>query len=137
MLAQAGERWADWNMCDGTEIHEVDHVDVAVLRGDVGVEAQSGTQEGGAMLAGDDDRGAEEQSGNEDDDANVFAAGGHGSVGHRLVDFAMEDVGDAADFVGERGEFAGDDGLDTVGERLFGVVVDFDHEAVGAGGDGG
>ena len=58
-------------------------------------------------------------------------------VGWGLVDMAMEDVGDSSDFVGERGEFAGDDGLDAVGEGFFGFVVDFDEEAVGADGDCG
>ena len=48
------------------------------------------------------------------------------------VDMAMEDGGDAADFVGECGEFAGDDGLDAVGEGFFGLVVNFDEEAVAA-----
>ena len=48
------------------------------------------------------------------------------------VDFAVEDGGDAADFVGERGEFAGNDGLHAVGEGFLWLVVDFDEEAVGA-----
>ena len=46
----------------------------------------------------------------------------------------MEDVGDLADFVGECGEFAGDDGLHAVGERFFGLVVDFDEETIAADG---
>ena len=46
----------------------------------------------------------------------------------------MEDVGDLSHFVGECGEFAGDDGLHAVGERFFGFVVDFDEEAVAADG---
>jgi len=36
------------------------------------------------------------------------------------------------DFGHEVGEFGGEDGLDAVGERFFGLMMDFDEEAVGA-----
>ena len=36
-----------------------------------------------------------------------------------------------------RGKLVGVDGLRAVGERLFGLVVHFDQDAVSAGGDGG
>ncbi len=83
MLAQARESWADLHARDGVEIYKVDHVYVAVLRCDVGVEAQAGTKERWAMLARDDDRGADEQGGDEDDYANVFAAAHLGGVAER------------------------------------------------------
>ena len=54
-----------------------------------------------------------------------------------LVDVAMEDGGDEADFFNEDGEFGGQDGLHAVGEGVFGLMVDFDEQAVGADGDGG
>ena len=63
--------------------------------------------------------------------------GGLGFSWHWLIDFSMKYVGDAADFVRERREFAGDDGLHAVGERFFGLVVNFDEETVGADGDCG
>ncbi len=37
----------------------------------------------------------------------------------------------------EVGEVGGEDGLDAVGERFVGLVVDFDQETVGAYGYGG
>ena len=49
----------------------------------------------------------------------------------------MEDLGDLSDFGHEFGVFGGDDGLDAVAEGFFGLVMDFDEEAVGAYGDGG
>ena len=54
-----------------------------------------------------------------------------------LVDVAVEDGGDLADFGDEFGEFGGEDGLHAVGEGLVGGVVDFDEEAVGSYGGGG
>ena len=53
------------------------------------------------------------------------------------VDGAVEDLGDLLDFGDEGGEFFGEDGLHAVGEGFFGLVMDFDEEAVGANGDGG
>jgi hypothetical protein len=50
------------------------------------------------------------------------------------VEVAVEDGGDLLDFGDEGGEFGGEDGLDTVGERFFGLVMDFDKEAVGTNG---
>ena len=50
---------------------------------------------------------------------------------------AAEDLGDLLDFAHEFGVFGGKDGLDTVGEGFFGLVMDFDEKAVGAYGDGG
>ena len=46
-------------------------------------------------------------------------------------------MGDLLDFVDQVGKFEGEDGLDAVGERGFGIVVDFDEEAVGADGYSG
>src|SRR5579859_31232 len=54
-----------------------------------------------------------------------------------LVDVAVEDGGDLADFGLEFGEFGGEDGLHSVGEGFFGLVMDFDEEAVTADGHGG
>jgi len=54
-----------------------------------------------------------------------------------LVDAAVEDGGDLANFGEEFGEFGGEDGLHAVGEGFFGLMVDFDEEAVGADGHGG
>jgi len=48
----------------------------------------------------------------------------------------VQHVGDSAHLVGELGEFGGDDGLHAVGERFFGLVVDFDEKTVGADGYG-
>ncbi len=53
------------------------------------------------------------------------------------IDVAVEDRGDLADFGLEFGEFGGEDGLHAVGEGFFGLVMDFDEEAVGADGYGG
>ena len=53
------------------------------------------------------------------------------------VDMAVEDGGDLADFGGEFGEFGWEDGLDAVREGLFGLMMDFDEEAVGADSHGG
>ena len=61
---------------------------------------------------------------------------GH-STRQELVDGAAEDGGDLADFVGEFGEFGGEDGLHAVGEGFFGLVMDFDEQAISADGDGG
>ena len=44
-----------------------------------------------------------------------------------LVDVAVEDGGDLADFGLEFGEFSGEDGLHAVGEGLFRLVMDFDE----------
>ena len=49
----------------------------------------------------------------------------------------MEDVGDLANFGDEFGEFLGEDGLHAVGKGFFGLVVNFDEEAIGANSDGG
>src|ERR1700739_3729825 len=54
-----------------------------------------------------------------------------------LVDAAVEDLGDLLDFGLEFGEFGGEDGLHSVGKGFFGLVMDFDEEAVGADGNGG
>ena len=54
-----------------------------------------------------------------------------------LVDVAVEDLSDLADFGLEFGEFGGEDGLHAVGEGFFGLVMDLDEEAVGADGYGG
>jgi len=45
--------------------------------------------------------------------------------------------GDLADFFGKLRKFVGEDGLHAVRESLFGLVMNFDKEAVGADGDGG
>ena len=50
---------------------------------------------------------------------------------------AVEDGGDLLNFGLEFGEFGGEDGLHAVGEGFFGLVVDFDEEAVTADGYGG
>ena len=52
-------------------------------------------------------------------------------------EIAADHGGDLLDLVHHGGELVGIDGLRAVGERLFGLVVDFDQDAVGAGGDGG
>src|SRR5260221_8314052 len=49
---------------------------------------------------------------------------------------AVEDLSDLADFGLEFGEFGGEDGLHAVGEGFFGLVMDFDEEAVAADGYG-
>ena len=49
----------------------------------------------------------------------------------------MEDGGNLADFGEQRGKLVGEDGLDAVGKGFFGLVMDFDEEAIGANGDGG
>jgi hypothetical protein len=54
-----------------------------------------------------------------------------------LVDGAVEDGGDLLNLSDEGGEFIGEDGLHAVGEGFFGLVMDFDKEAVGANGYGG
>jgi len=47
----------------------------------------------------------------------------------------VEDGGDLADFGLEFGEFGGEDGLHAVRESLFGLVMNFDEEAIGADSD--
>jgi len=54
-----------------------------------------------------------------------------------LVDVAVEDLGDLADFGLEFCEFGGEDGLHAVGEGFFGLMMDFDEEAVTTNGYGG
>ena len=54
-----------------------------------------------------------------------------------LVEGAVEDGGDLADFGEEFGEFVGEDGLHAVGKGLFGLMMDFDEKTIGAGSDGG
>ena len=54
-----------------------------------------------------------------------------------LVDFAVEDGGDLADFGDEFDQFAGENGLHAVGEGGVGAVMNFDEQAVGADGDRG
>ena len=54
-----------------------------------------------------------------------------------LVEVAVEEGGNGADFEEQFGEFGGDYGLDAVGKGFVGLVMDFDEEAVGAGGYGG
>ena len=41
------------------------------------------------------------------------------------------------DFVHEGAIFGGEDGLHAVGQSFFGLVMDFDEEAIGADGDSG
>ena len=50
-----------------------------------------------------------------------------------MVDYG----GDLLDFLEELGVFGGEDGLDAVGEGFFGLVMNFDQEAVGAYGSCG
>src|SRR3989442_13225921 len=50
---------------------------------------------------------------------------------------AVEDGGDLTYFVGEGGEFFGEDGLHAVGEGFVRLMVDFDEKAIGANGNGG
>jgi len=47
----------------------------------------------------------------------------------------VKDGGDLADFGDEFGKFFGEDGLHAVGQSLFGLVVNFDEEAIGANRD--
>jgi hypothetical protein len=47
----------------------------------------------------------------------------------------VEDGGDLLDFLHEIGEFGRENGLDAVGEGFFGLVMDFDQEAIGTYGD--
>jgi hypothetical protein len=54
-----------------------------------------------------------------------------------LVEEAVEDGGDLADFRNEFGKFFGEDGLHAVREGFFGFVVNFNEKAIGAHGDGG
>src|SRR6266849_10653631 len=55
----------------------------------------------------------------------------------QLVDYAVEDGGDLAHFVGEDGEFFGKDGLHAVGEGFVRLVMNFDEQAIGSHCDGG
>ncbi len=50
---------------------------------------------------------------------------------------AVEDGGDLTYFVGEGGEFFGEDGLHAVGEGFVRLMVHFDDEAIGADGNSG
>src|SRR2546428_8845778 len=50
---------------------------------------------------------------------------------------AVEDGGDLTYFVGEGGEFFGEDGLHAVGEGFVRLMVDFDNKAIGANSNGG
>jgi len=56
---------------------------------------------------------------------------------YRSVHGAVEDGGDLLDFGIEFGVLGRDDGLDAVRESFFGLMVDFDEEAVSAYGYGG
>jgi hypothetical protein len=47
-----------------------------------------------------------------------------------LVDMAVEDIGDLADFCDEFGELFGEDRLHAVGEGFLWLVMDFDEQAV-------
>ena len=57
--------------------------------------------------------------------------------GAELVEAAVEDGGDLLDFEHEFGKFGGEDGFDAVGEGFFGLVMDFDEEAIGTYRDSG
>src|SRR5579863_6773851 len=57
--------------------------------------------------------------------------------GSGLVEVAVEEAGNGADFDQEFGELGRDYGLDAVGEGFFGLVMYFDEEAVGTCGYGG
>src|SRR6267143_2121907 len=48
------------------------------------------------------------------------------------VNGAVEDGGDLAHFVGEDGEFLGEDGLHSIGKCLVRLVMDLDEEAIRA-----
>jgi hypothetical protein len=49
----------------------------------------------------------------------------------------MEDGGDLAHFIGEGDEFLGKEGLHSVGEGLFRLVMNLDEQAIGPDGDSG
>jgi hypothetical protein len=58
MLAQARERWTDWDARHGAKSYEVNDADVTVSRGDVRVESESRPQKRRPMLAGKESEGA-------------------------------------------------------------------------------
>jgi hypothetical protein len=77
VFAHVGDAGGDEDFLDGVERDEIDDGDVAVDGGDVGVEVQAGAEEGGAMLAEENDGGEDEEDGEDEVGAEVFAMG-HG-----------------------------------------------------------
>jgi hypothetical protein len=77
VFAHVGDAGCDEDFLDGVESDEVDDGDAAIGGGDVGVEMQAGTEEGGAMFAEEDGGGEDEKDGEDEVGAEVFAMG-HG-----------------------------------------------------------
>jgi hypothetical protein len=76
VFSHAGQAAADVHAGDGAKFDEVDDGEAVIGGGDVGVEAQAGAEEGGAVLEEQERQGGEEKNGQEGKDA-VVAAGGH------------------------------------------------------------
>ena len=75
MLAHVGGAGADVDLLRGLERDEVDDGDGAVGGGDVGVNAQAGTKERGAMFAKKNDDEGSEQDDEEEVEAEAFEVG--------------------------------------------------------------
>src|SRR5216683_99189 len=86
---------------------------------------------GGVFAQGQGERAAD-QAGAENCDARDEVTGRHGSG-----DATADGGGDDAEFAHELRELAGLERLRAVGERVVGIVVDFDEEAISAGGNRG
>jgi hypothetical protein len=83
VLAHVGDAGADVDFLHRLQRDEVDDGDGAVGGGDVGVNAQAGTEEGGAMFAEEDDEKGNEQDGEQEVEAEAF------EVGHWIREFYM------------------------------------------------
>ena len=138
MLAHAGERGTD-RRCAlvGAKFYEIDDGEVAVLRWlTYALRRRPGRRKEGRCS-----RAIRTIAPTRRMAATITTRGlrwrARKLVDEELVDMAMEDGGDLADFVGEGGEFFGEDRLHAVGEGFVRFVVDFDEQAVGADGDRG
>ena len=75
VLAEIGDGRADGNSVDDAERGEIDDGEGAVGGGDVSVEVEIGAEDGGAMLAEENDDDEDEQEGEEEVDAEIFRVG--------------------------------------------------------------
>ena len=75
MFAQVRDGGADGNFVDDAQRGEVDDGEGAVGSGDIGVEMEIGAEDGGAMLAEQDDESEDEQESEQEVDTEVFAMG--------------------------------------------------------------
>jgi hypothetical protein len=88
VLSEIGDARTDGDFGDGLEGDEIDDGDGAVGGRGVGVHVEVGTEEGGAMLTEEHDRGGDEKDDEQEIDAEALG------VGHWVIGFYMRDKGE-------------------------------------------